>query len=362
VHQCTFCGLNGTGMGFRSKSPGKVIAELGELQDRYGTGDFEAVDNILDNRFYSTLLPDLAADGRQRRIFFEIKANVTRAQVQALVAAGVTWVQPGIESLHSEVLKLMDKGIQGWQNVQLLKWSRESGLRLSWSMLWGFPGEKDDWYEDMAAWLPALEHLQPPASLPRVRFDRYSVYHEQARRLGLILFPIGAMSLVYPLPPAEVDGLAYFFSTEPGAGPLRYVQTLTLQMAGNAGIQALAAATRAWRAAYGGGRQPVLVMDDRGDHIQLTDTRGCATQPRHVLAGLAREVYLACDAAPRRARLAQAVPSVTGQLLADHLVIEMDGRLIALAVPASGAATPDHTQFPGGHVFAGAGRPDAESR
>jgi ribosomal peptide maturation radical SAM protein 1 len=371
VHQCTFCGLNGTGMGFRSKSPAKVIAEFGELQDRYGTGDFEAVDNILDNRFYSTLLPDLAADGRQRRIFFEIKANVTRAQVQALVAAGVTWVQPGIESLHSEVLKLMDKGIQGWQNVQLLKWSRELGLRLSWSMLWGFPGEKDDWYEDMAAWLPALEHLQPPASLPRVRFDRYSVYHEQARRLGLILFPIGAMSLVYPLPPGEVDGLAYFFSTEPGAGPLRYVQSLTEEMTGNAGIQALAAAARAWRAAYGGGRQPVLVMADEGDHIQLTDTRGCATQSRHLLAGLAREVYLACDAAPRRARLATILPAateeqlaaVTAQLLADRLVIELDGRLIALALPASGAAaTPDHTQFPGGHVFAGAGRPDAESR
>jgi len=371
VHQCTFCGLNGTGMGFRSKSPAKVIAEFGELQDRYDTGDFEAVDNILDNRFYSTLLPDLAADGRQRRIFFEIKANVTRAQVQALVAAGVTWVQPGIESLHSEVLKLMDKGIQGWQNVQLLRWSRELGLRLSWSMLWGFPGEKDDWYEDMAAWLPALEHLQPPASLPRVRFDRYSVYHEQARRLGLILFPIGAMSLVYPLPPAEVDGLAYFFSTEPGAGPLRYVQSLTEEMTGNAGIQALAAAARAWRAAYGGGRQPVLVMADEGDHIQLTDTRGCATQSRHVLAGLAREVYLACDAAPRRARLAKILPeateeqlaAVTAKLLADRLVIEMDGRLVALALPASGAAaTPDHTQFPGGHVFAGAGRPDAESR
>ena len=119
------------------------------------------------------------------------------------------------------------------------------------------------------------------------------------------------------------------------------------------------------------GGEPVLVMDDHGDHIQLTDTRGCATQPRHVLAGLAREVYLACDAAPRRSRLAGILPAatqeqlaaVTGQLLADRLVIEMDGRLIALALPASGAAaTPDHTQFPGGHVFAGPGRPDAESR
>ncbi len=368
VHQCTFCGLNGTGMGFRAKSPARVLAELGDLQDRYGTGDFEAVDNILDHRFYASLLPGLAADGRRRRIFFEIKANVTRAQVQALVAAGVTWVQPGIESLHTEVLRLMDKGIAGWQNVQLLKWARELGLRLSWSLLWGFPGEKDDWYEDMAAWLPALEHLQPPASLPRVRFDRYSVYHEQARNLGLILFPIGAMSLVYPLPPADVDGLAYFFSTEPGAGPLRHVQSLTEEMARNPGIAALAAAARAWRAAYGGGRQPVLTADDQSDRLCLTDTRSCAVRPRHVLDGLAREVYLACDRAPRRARLAQTVGSdedqvagVVARLLADRLVLEIDGRVVALALPESGAAgPPDHTQFPGGHVFAG--RPDAESR
>jgi ribosomal peptide maturation radical SAM protein 1 len=373
VHQCTFCGLNGTGMAFRSKSPARVVAELGELQDRYGTGDFEAVDNILDSRFYSSLLPDLAADARQRRIFFEIKANVTRAQVKALVAAGVTWVQPGIESLHSEVLRLMDKGIGGWQNVQLLKWSRELGLRLSWSLLWGFPGEKDDWYQDMAAWLPALEHLQPPASLPRVRFDRYSVYHEQARRLGLILFPIGAMSLVYPLPPAEVDGLAYFFSTEPGAGPLRYVQTLTEEMAGNQGIAAIAGAVKAWRAAYAGGRQPVLTLEDQGKHIDITDTRSCARLPRYTLAGLAREVYLACDSAPRRARLAEKVRAkapdatedqvedIVARLVADRLVLEVDGRLIALAVPVTSApAPPDYTQFPGGHVFAG--RPDAESR
>ena len=145
---------------------------------------------------------------------------MSRAGVEALVRAGVTWVQPGIESLHSGVLKLMDKGVQGWQNVQLLKWSRELGLRLSWSILWGFPGEKTYWYTDMACWLPALEHLQPPASTPHIRYDRYSVYHEQARRLGLILFPIGAMSLVYRVGPADLDDLAYFFATEHRTGPL----------------------------------------------------------------------------------------------------------------------------------------------
>jgi ribosomal peptide maturation radical SAM protein 1 len=375
VHQCTFCGLNGTGMAYRSKSPSRVVAELGQLQDRYGIGDFEAVDNILDNRYYQTLLPDLAADvgsgpgggAGRRRIFFEIKANVTRAQVEALVNAGVTWVQPGIESLHSDVLKLMDKGIQGWQNVQLLKWSRQLGLRLSWSLLWGFPGEKDDWYEDMAGWLPGLEHLQPPAAVPRVRFDRYSVYHEQARRLGLILFPLGSMSFVYPVPPGDLDGLAYFFSTEPGIGPLRHMQDLTSAIAANRGIEAVVSAARAWRAGYGGGRQPMLAMKDLNDSIELTDSRSCARQSQHVLAGLAREVYLACDGAPRRDRLARMVGATEGQideiagrLVADRLVLELDGRLVALALHGPVPPYPDPTEFPGGHVFAG--RPEAESR
>ena len=374
VHQCTFCGLNGTSLGYRAKSPARVLAELHELQDRYGISDFEAVDNILDAGYYTSLLPALAQDGRPRRIFYEIKANVSRAGVEALVRAGVTWVQPGIESLHSGALKLMDKGVQGWQNVQLLKWSRELGLRLSWSILWGFPGEKDDWYTDMAGWLPALEHLQPPASTPRIRYDRYSVYHEQARRLGLILFPVGAMSLVYPVGPADLDDLAYFFATEHRMGPLRYIEGLKEEITNNPGIKALVKAARDWGMAYGAGRRPVLSMEDRGDELVITDTRSCARSGRHVLAGLARAVYLACDTAPRQDRLAAKVArdfgltpapgqieAVVATLRADRLILDLDGKFISLALTGSVPAYPDATQFPGGHVCA-AIRPDAESR
>jgi ribosomal peptide maturation radical SAM protein 1 len=383
VHQCTFCGLNGTSMAYRSKSPDRVLAELAEQEERYGISDFEAVDNILDMGYYKSLLPALAADGRKRRIFYEIKANLSRAHVQAMVDAGITWVQPGIESLHSEVLRLMDKGLQGWQNVQLLKWARELGLRLSWSILWGFPGEKDDWYQDMADWLPALEHLQPPASTPRIRFDRYSVYHEQAQRLGLILFPMGSMSLVYPVGPADLDGLAYFFDTEPGTGPLRYIQGISRELANSPGVQALVRACRQWAKAYAAGRSamPSLLMEDLpvegGDGVlAITDSRGCATSGRHLLTGLARAVCLACAGAPRQGKLAEVVErdfglaasaaevaAVARTLTADRLVLPLDGRLVGLALRAPGGRLPpypDYTQFPGGHVTAG--RPDAESR
>jgi ribosomal peptide maturation radical SAM protein 1 len=365
VHQCTFCGLNGTGMGYRSKSAERVVAELDELADRHGISDFEAVDNILDMGYYKSLLPMLAADGRPRRLFYEIKANVSRAHIAAMLRAGITWVQPGIESLHSDVLKLMDKGIQGWQNIQLLKWSRELGMRVTWSILAGFPGEKDDWYADMAAWMPALEHLTPPGGTVPIQYDRFSVYHEQARKYGLILFPVGSMPFIYPVGPADLDGLAYYFTTEPGAGPVRMMQSERDTVAKSPGIRAVVGAVHGWREAHAHGSGPVLEMTDRDGVLRITDTRSCARVPRHELTGLARAVCLACDAAPRPGRLSEILARDHGlagaaeeeigaaldSLLADRLVLAVDGRLLGLALTAHAPANPDFKQFPGGHVL-----------
>src|SRR5580658_10441299 len=354
VHQCTFCGLNGTGMGYRSKSAERVLAELNELEDRYGISDFEVVDNILDMGYFKSLLPMLAADGRERRIFYEIKANVTRERVADMIRAGITWVQPGIENLHTEVLRLMDKGIKGWQNVQLLKWAREFGMIVSWSVLWGFPGEKDDWYRESAGWLPALEHLQPPqGGMNYIHFDRYSVYHEQARRYGLVLFPIGAMSYVYPVAPGDLDGLTYFFSTEPGTRLKSDVVGKALQT--RPGTMAMLRGVKEWQVKHAN-RHSTLCMEDHDGVLDITDTRSCARAPGKVLTGLARAVCLACDTAPRPGNLAQIIGrdfgitatddeigAVVSQLLVDRFVLAMDDRLVGLVVNGPGN---DLIEFP----------------
>ena len=115
-------------------------------------------------------------------------------------------------------------------------------------------------------------------------------------------------------------------------------------------------------------------MEDRGDELVITDTRSCARSGRHVLTGLARAVYLACDIAPRQDRLAEKVArdfgltpapgqieAVVATLRADRLILDLDGKFISLALTGSVPAYPDATQFPGGHVCA-AIRLDAESR
>jgi ribosomal peptide maturation radical SAM protein 1 len=368
ARHCTFCGLNGSSMAFRSKSPGRVLGEIRELEQRYGISRFETVDNILDMDYFKNVLPALAADGGEdRRIFYEVKANLRRSQVETLRRAGIIWLQPGIESLHSAVLELMNKGIQAWQNVQLLKACRELGVRLSWNFLWGFPGEDDAWYAEMASWLPALEHLQPPSGVVRVRYDRFSPYHQQPGTFGLSLRPAPAAAHVYPLPAADLLDLTYYFADE--GRPDVFTGTGGEVMAGRPGVQAVDAVVLPWQMAFWRGELPVLLIADDGATLAVEDTRSLATRRQSRLAGLDRAVYLACEEAPAAARVASVVTERHGldasadevgaavrRLREQGLLLSVDRRLIALGTRGPLPPLPEVRDFPGGSVEEGAYR------
>lgn len=365
VRHCTFCGLNGSSMAFRSKSPARVHEEILALEERYGISCFETVDNILDMTYFQGLLPALAAEGGERRkIFYEVKANLRRSQVETLRRAGILWLQPGIESLHSSVLELMDKGVQAWQNVQLLKACRELGVRLSWNFLWGFPGEDDGWYAGMAAWLPALEHLQPPSGVIRVRFDRFSPYHQRPERFGLALQPAPAASHVYPLPPAELGELTYYFADT--GRPDVFSGAGGEVTAGRPGVAAIQERVDAWRMAFWTS-PPVLTVEDDGDGLDVEDTRSCAVERRCRLEGLDRAVYRAAEDAPLAERLAAVLAERQGlavspeeaaaaveRLARRSLILTLDRRLVALGLRGPLPELPGIHDFPGGLVEEGA--------
>lgn len=350
-HHCTFCGLNGQGMGYRSKSADRAFQELRWLEDRHGVTQVETVDNILDTSYFGTFLPALAGDGRDRRLFYEVKANLKRSQVELLARAGVLWVQPGIESLSSPVLKLMDKGVQAWQNLQLLRYAREYGVRLSWSILWGFPDEQDDWYAEMARFFPLLEHLQPPARTIRMRVDRFGVYHTKAVQEGRPLELWTSLRHVYPLPDEELLDLAYFFrfpgdsdpfepSREDPAGPR--------SMVARPGVRAVRAAVQGWRSAFHKPLRPVLTLEEDGDCLRILDTRRCRRAMSVVLRGAEREALLECESSPSAARVRATFGGALDALIERRLVLEIDGRAVALPVRGELPPLPVLRDFPGG--------------
>lgn len=223
---CTFCGLNRETMSFRRKNPDRVYAEMLELAGKYRCLALNATDNIIDMDYFGELLPRLAETEVDFQIFYEVKANLRKDQIRKLAAAGVTQIQPGIESLNTEILRMMQKGVSAIQNVQLLKWCFEYDVEPSWNILYGFPGEQAAQYEVLPSVVRLLFHLPPPVGITPVIFERFSPYHFNASKYGLRLTPFPVYRVLYPENLIDYTKLAYYFEGEwnKQGEPEQYIQ------------------------------------------------------------------------------------------------------------------------------------------
>lgn len=207
--QCTFCGLNGDSMRFRSKDAGRVLNDMNSLKAEYNVSSIQFVDNILDKKYLSTLLP--ALEGQKFDIFYETKADLSENHFIKLSSAGVNFIQPGIESLSTPVLSLMKKGTRSSVNIRCIRLCREYGIFPSWTILFDFPSEEPSLYEECSRLMPHLVHLPPPSGFTPIRFDRYSPYHDNPHLWGLDLVPYDSYKAVYPPFNNCHNDIAYFF-------------------------------------------------------------------------------------------------------------------------------------------------------
>ena len=356
---CSFCGLNGSGRKFRRKTATTILNEFDKLSGRYGINRFEMVDNVLDPGLINSLAPELIRLGTPYDIFFEVRAGLERSQFERLRNAGIIWVQPGIESLHSGVLKLMNKGSEAWQNVQILKWCSQFGLRCSWILMHGLPGEEDQWYEEMAEFLPALFHLQAPRSLTRVRYVRFSHYHENPQKYGLKLTPAKPFSLVYPIPENDLANLVYYFDEEEQLR--RQTAPFLSEFMLAPGFLRVKKIQQDWIRDQDGDSPSLLTMQTQGDELLIRDSRPIAGSSEVYLGGLEKEVYLACDQSPLEDELFEKFrqkgddPDKIRDILVSHmdkmLTIHMDGRYVSLALWHPVRPLRPFEDFPGGFLI-----------
>lgn len=263
---CTFCGLNGTGMGFRERSPERALTDLSAMFARYPTKYVAMTDNIMPNGYHRTFVPRLAEAAPGAHIFYEQKANLTLAQVQALGDAGIKVIQPGIESLSTSLLRRMRKGVTAAKNLDLLRYCRSTGVMVKWNLLYAFPGDEPDDYLGMIELLPHLTHLAPPNALCHLSIDRFSPYHSTPEAFGISgLKPIPAYADVFP-PGAELSAIAYHFE-----GQWACTNRTTPEILGE-----LWALVQRWREAWSEGTPPQLRLSRAGRDYVVTDTRGGA--------------------------------------------------------------------------------------
>jgi ribosomal peptide maturation radical SAM protein 1 len=334
-HHCLFCGIQAVDYPFRQRSARQTVAQIKELWRLYSPDVLYATDSILSIDHLESVMPELARtrreDGTDFNFFYEIKSNLRREHLALLSAAGVRSVQPGIEAFSTNSLRLMKKGASALQQVELLKWAQAYDIELSYSLLVGTPGETAQDLDEMLGLMRTLYHLPPPFLVNRLALHRFSPYADAPQKYGLRdVRPFPAQRLTYH---TADDSLLSRLCYE-----LNYNLDEHERPEVMGAFRRLIRAVDEWRRTYYGGERLVvskaegkLVVVRRstdGPHIRVLDGDEAALYDRceHAtsLGAVSRETGI---------RL-QALSAAADRLASESLLANLDGKCLALAVPA----------------------------
>jgi ribosomal peptide maturation radical SAM protein 1 len=310
---CTFCGLNANGMVYRQKTLERFREEVRAIVDRYRPRFLFMADNILSAKYYHEFIDWARAQDIGVDFFYEIKANMNRKQVANLIEAGISQVQPGIESFSTKTLTLMRKGIRGIHNIAFLKYAREYGLRTAYNILAGFPGEDPLEYERVAREVPKLMHLEPPNGVGEIEFHRFSPYHNAPDEFGIRLRPHEKYFYIYPFEESVVARLAYRFEME-GRSP----QDLTY-------LRKIAAVVMDWRKRYRAD-ECTLTWRRESDDVVIADRRPDFPAADYRLEDYAVWAFAALDQPTRLQFAVEEAARLKAQSLTDSPPPEPRGR------------------------------------
>jgi ribosomal peptide maturation radical SAM protein 1 len=337
-YHCTFCGLNGLGMSFRAKTPDRFLAEISALAGRYRISSFEAVDNILDLKYLPAVFAKIEQSKTDYRFFYEVKANLTRAQLQGLYRGGVRCLQPGIESMSSHVLQLMRKGCTMLQNVRLLKWCLYYGIQVGWNLLSGFPGETEDDYKKQLDVLKCITHLEPPRSIGRIWLERFSPYYHDRERFPVSnVRPQASYRYVYPAH-VDLDKIAYFFDYDMGD---------TIPAEAHSSTQSFVAE---WQKLWKSDQRHALSYRRTGDSLLLDYARGPERNGTFKLSGPLASIYEFCvetmhsprhivehlhESAEKHDFSEKEVRDAMDEFCRAQLMLSEDDKYLSLAIPSN---------------------------
>lgn len=328
---CTFCGLNGENMAFRAMSPNLAVEQFNWL---FGFApeytSLFCTDNVMPRNYAREVFPRLDPPPGTS-IFYEVKLPLSRQDLRAMAAAGVTVVQPGVEALASSTLKLMGKGTTAFHNLQFLKNCDDFGIQPEWNLLIGFPGEDPAVYRKYVEELPDLIHLVPPHGVYMVRFDRFSPYFKRSEEYGLDLNPVDYYPLTYPFGASALDDLAYFFAD----------QNLAPYMLNAVEWHAeLSRLVVEWRAAWyeGDDIRPELRLVTTDDRLVVRDSRP-GTLAEHPVDAPTARLLRRLSSPSRPEQLARDWPEGAedlrlrlARLREQRFLFEEDGRVLSLVL------------------------------
>lgn len=337
---CTFCGIRSVDEEYRVRPAAATIERVVSLWDTYEPSLIYSTDAIAPDEYDADVWPALAEHHETRpwAIFYESKSNVGRAGIARFAAAGVSHLQPGIESLSSHVLRLMRKGATALQQVAFLKWSQAYGIVLHWGLLVGTPGETSEDLLGMVELIDRIPHLPPPVAINPLALHRFSPHFDDPASFGIEdVRPFALQRVIYRADDERLLRLCYH---------LTFTARTQETPAVTAAADSLRAAVARWELRHSGGAR--LTSQAIGDArlLAIADERG----PRLDLVSDPVQVYVldaSADVVPL-ARLQRDAPfpaedirHAVEHLEEARLVVVADACVLALPIPMDADARAD---------------------
>lgn len=328
--RCTFCGLNCLSERFEAMSPEHAIRHIQSvLKYSNRVSHFVACDNIAPPNYFKEVFPHLdVPDGVF--IKYETRPTITAEEIKILCDTGIRCVQPGVEALSTESLKLMRKGVSAFNNVRFLKDCIRHHLFAEWNILLFSPGERDEIYQKYELDIPRLVHLQPPVDVFPIEFVRDSSYFEEAQKFGLELEPHESLFYVYPFDKQTITGLAFRF-TDRNAD----IEKI------NISLERLGGMVQAWRERWNvePGLRPRLILW-RDEHSAVIYDSRFGEGESYRVSDAAEALLKAMDSSPMSVRDAALKCGLEERATSEEimflnnrgLLFEEDGRYLSLAI------------------------------
>ena len=181
--KCNWCAKPIYGNRYHARSPQHVIRELKWLKETYHFDHIWFCDDIFGLKpgwvdEFATLV-----EKEQLHFRFKIQARadllVQENYVRALARAGCDNIWMGAESGSQKILDAMDKGINVEQIYEATRLLRESGIRPSFFIQFGYPGETK---EDIGKTIAMINELLPDSLGVSVSYPLPgTVFHERVK-------------------------------------------------------------------------------------------------------------------------------------------------------------------------------------
>lgn len=329
---CAFCNLNLQWSGYRMKTEKQAAADVARLTKRHQLLSVSFMDNALPADRSEAIFAHLAALGMDLDLFGEIRAGASRDTLRNLAAAGLREVQIGIEALSTNLLKKLNKGTTAIQNLEIMKWCEELGIKSNSNLISQFPGSSD---EDVAETLRAIAAARNFRPLRYVRFwlGTGSPVWQDPRRYGI--------RAVFNHPNYRVLL---------GDRAARQVRLMIQSYRGDRGVQRkrwrpVKKAAADWKSRYDALHRapsagPILSYRDGGDFMIIRQRRRQGEPVTHRLVGPSRQIYLFCRTRRHLRRIAERFSHIPVdriqsflKMMADKGLMFREGdRVLSLAV------------------------------